>query len=275
MTRHSSFTLLLLALSLAACSNKLPAEDGTQTFDYLQLPPGKSIDSGQLCEHLKVTATLNDNVITLESGAGSYHIKNELDDGASELIAGDFWGNGQCFIAVMNARSDVNESYDVYEITASSPPYKVPSIPTIINPDFANGVVISSYRDAARWHKEKLCYPPGKSPYICEKSDAVNDTLERVIRCDSIGACDRASLMVVVSGLPATATVSQSKAVIFMPSADGQMRPQRSYLIRGDRLNLLDHRDLDDAAYYQFEFKGRKTTVGWIDASAVTLDHRD
>lgn len=270
MMRHPSFTLL--ALALVACSNRLPAADGAQTFDYLQLTPGKSIDSGQLCEHLKASATLNGNIITLESEAGVQHIKNELDDGASELIAGDFWGNGQCFIAVMNARSDVNESYEVYEITASSPPNKVPSIPTIINPDFANGMVISSYRDAARWHKEKLCYPPGKSPYICEKSDAVNDTLERTNRCDFNAACSSATLTVSASGLPATATVSQSKAAILMPNADGQMKPQRSYLVRGDHLKLLDYRDSDDIAYYKFEFKSKKTTVGWIDASAVTLN---
>ncbi|KAB7769647.1 hypothetical protein CKY51_05735 [Xanthomonas maliensis] len=245
------------------------AADLRQSYGYAEFGPGKPLNGTALCAKAPFKVTLEGDRIRLASKAGAVTLADELDGGQPEVVAGDFWGNGRCFVAIKVAESDVNTSYVAYEVSTVAAPVKVASLPTLIDPDFKDGVVISSYRDAARWHQEVLCLAATGTPYLCEKRDALDDRIERVSRCVPDGTCSAARLMDSASGQAVAASVIVPKAVVFQPSTGEGMTRQRSYLVRGDRLTLTDFKTIDGQLYYRFEYRGKQITRGWIDARTV------
>ncbi|MCD7099392.1 SH3-like domain-containing protein [Stenotrophomonas sp. MMGLT7] len=240
-------------------------------YDYIEIQKAAMPTKIDKCHSTPFSVRLTDSGIELKSAAGQLVVHNELGDEPVDAIVGDFWGNRQCFIALKTAESDVNESYDIYMVSPSSAPSKVPGIPSIMNPDFIGGIVISNYRDAARWHKEKLCYPQGELPYLCEKRDSLDDSVESVRKCTANGDCIATRLVFSASEMAVNAYVTNVKATIWQVSSGGGFAPLRSYLIKGDKVRLLDFKSTRGATYYQFEYRGKKTTVGWVDEKDVKL----
>gem|GEM_PF-5478162 len=53
-------------------------------------------------------------------------------------------------------------------------------------------------------------------------------------------------------------------------SSDGEATPLRSYLVKGDRVKLLDFKSIRSETYYQIEYDGKRTIVGWLNADDIT-----
>ena len=258
--------LCVLSLTIACFT---ASATPTDNYDYIEIQRNATPTRINKCTGIPFSVYLTDSGIKLKSASGELVVRNELEEASVEAIVGDFWDNQQCFIALKTAESDVNESYDVYAIARSSAPNKVSGIPSIVNPDFVDGSVISSYRDAARWHKEKICYTQGQSPHLCEKRDSLDDNIESVKKCTTKDDCRATGLVFSTSGKLVSGQVTSSRVFIMQISSDEEATPLRSYLVKGDRVKLLDFKSIRGTTYYQIEYDGKRTTAGWLNADDI------
>ncbi|WP_146090496.1 hypothetical protein [Xanthomonas bromi] len=237
----------------------------------MEVSEGGKFQNQSLCPGITVSIKRGNDQISLGSNGKWIAIKKDDSIEPSEFIVGDFWNNKHCYVAKKVAESDVNESYELYEIYKSSAPTK-PKSPSLINPEFKNGTVISSYRDAARWHKEFLCYSAQiGSPYLCEKRISLNDSIEKKESCDQLGHCASPTLVSSNTDRQIMAVISEEKAFTFSQKGD-KFSQNHSYLIKGDKIKLVDFEDLGSDLYYRFKYEGKsKETDAWIKSTEVKL----
>ena len=138
----------------------------------LRLPePSEVIDCSIGSIHLSVK---NQHIlIATNKSKLSVGLDEIPDDG--ELIVGDMTGNGFCDLAVPYGKSDVNETYTLLLHDPSQEKLTRSKVGVITNPAVKIKRIISSYRDAARWSKEILCYSEDqKDFFVCEKRTDIN-----------------------------------------------------------------------------------------------------
>ncbi|QBG99193.1 hypothetical protein [Xanthomonas oryzae] len=264
--------ILTAYVSLASYSLALASElKSDPPYDYVKVPDGGHFQNQRLCPGITLSIKSGNDQISL--GANGKWITINKDDPieSSEFIIGDLWNNRHCYVATKVAESDVNESYELYEINPSSAPTKSKS-PNLINPEFKGGTVISSYRDAARWHKEFLCYSVQTgSPYLCEKRTSLNDSIEKKETCDQRSHCSSPILVSSNTDKQIMAVISTEKAFTFSQKGD-KFSQNHSYLIKGDTIILVDFEDLGSNLYYRFKYEGKsKETDAWINSTEVKL----
>ncbi|MDR0182131.1 hypothetical protein [Lysobacter arvi] len=246
------------------------ASEGAR-YRYAELRSGEAfVASRALCAGSDVSVHTFDSYITLSSNSQSVRV-DDLSVDPVEVIVGDLWGNRRCFVAVKVAQGQVNESYEVYDISRGLKPRKITGL-TLINPDFTEGRVQNGYREQAKWNWEALCYSElSNRPYVCEVRRFVTDDLQSMKTCPEQGGCEAEQLVVAGTKNAATAEVVVRRAVLLDRGAYG-FKPRSSYLIKGDSINLVGYHDTGDNLYFMFTYKkgGRKTTA-WINSSDVQL----
>lgn len=262
-------TRLLTIATLASCFSF--ACQASTSYGYLEVKRGASVENKSLCPGRTISANTISEGIRLSANGRSILVETE-DDGSTELIIGDFWSNGRCFVAVRTAQSDVNESYDLYEIRLSMTPRKLQGV-TIVNPDFKGKIVTTSYRDAARWNYESVCYATRlEVPFVCAKRQFVTEDIEKMETCLEPGKCRPSKLVFSGTNRNVTANISPKRASIFGRLSGNRLHKTRAYLIKNDVITLLDYQNIGPLTYYQFMYKGaRKNTIGWISSTDITI----
>ncbi|QGJ67406.1 hypothetical protein FDU21_07360 [Xanthomonas oryzae pv. oryzae] len=140
----------------------------------------------------------------------------------------------------------------------------------MINPEFKDGTVISSYRDAARWHKEFYAIQYKQAPLSLRKRTSLNDSIEKK-SCDQRSHCSSPILVSSNTDKQIMAVISTDKAFTFSQKGD-KFSQNHSYLIKGDTINLVDFEDLGSNLYYRFKYEGKsKETDAWINSTEVKL----
>lgn len=196
---------------------------------------------------------------------------NEILD-AGELIVGDMTGDGFCDFAVPYAKSDVNESYKVFLYHSAQEKVTGSNISTITNPEFQAKKIISTYRGAARWSKEKLCYSENLNDFfICEKKTEINESLESFFTCTEKG-CSPPTIIHKSNSSQAFAIVTGKQAKLHDKLDNDILIERRGYLVAGDKVRLLDFFQGHDDFFYKVVYLGSKTeAVGWIRAIQLRI----
>lgn len=261
--------LLLFAILTSCISCNCGA---TASYGYVEVEKGASVENKTLCAGRAITAKALPESIRLGSNGRSIIVKTENDHAPVELIVGDFWSNGRCFVAVRTTKSDVNESYELYEIPSSMGPRKLQEV-TLINPDFKDKVVITSYRDAARWNYESVCYAMRREvPFVCEKRQFVTEDVEKMEACLESGECGPSRLVFTGTGRNVIARISSQRASVMDRLSGGRFRKAAAYLVKNDEITLLDYQDIGTQIYYKFRYEGaRKNTIGWISSADIAI----
>lgn len=261
---------ILLLQSVTACNAQEPESD--RFFrGHMQKSSNETLQIDACATTLvEISASANGFKISSPATESLVDVEEEVED--TEIVAGDFWNNGRCFVAIKSSASLVNESFDIHRVDSEN---TGPQWSTI-NPEFIGGRVISSYRDAARWHEEALCYSESiDSPYICWKRETATNELQRLTECNDKGECDDRSMVLTGTDEAANAIVSADRA-FFLQNSGESLERRRSYLISGDSVTLLDFLEVTGSLYFKVRYCGDTgTRVGWLSSDDLTITASD
>jgi len=254
-TIHSCFMVILTLSSLGVYANSESQKINSKTTHLNGCPLVSSLELAVSPE--KKLQIKMENKVSLEIKEENYQ---------EELISGTTPDVKQCFIAVKNAESQVNESYSLFILSPENKTIKPSRTTTITNPDFTKNIILTSYRDAARWHYDSLCYSNAlKDYYICERREEIYKGLEKRQEC-TLDNC--APIRISLKGKPDAAVKIKNKTYIYRES-DRELTASKSYLIAGDNVNLIDFKETEQAAYFQIQFNGK--IVGWVEESSLII----
>ncbi|MCJ8170431.1 hypothetical protein [Atopomonas sediminilitoris] len=263
----------VMVLSFLLLLQALPARGEVA---YLTLDEGLDLSRDAAivgCDTTKVKAYVDDQYLVLEAGASKFSV--DLDDipEGGELIVGDITGVGGCDFAVPYGKSDVNESYTLFLNDPLKGELVESKVGLIVNPDFGQRKIISSYRDMARWHEDTLCYSASRNDYfLCKKKVDIDDFLARENVCGE-RSCGSPKIIYKSSLLQAFAVVSVAKARLNNRVSDGFFEERKGYLVGGDKVLLLDFFQAPKGLYYKVEYSGGVSKVeGWILSSQLIFN---
>lgn len=248
--------IILITISLQAYANP-EIHDITHNIKRLSGCPLASDLETSITPNKKLMLSINNKPI-LEITEENY--KNEI-------IIGKTPNAKQCFIAVKNAESQVNESYSLFILDPEAKTIKPSRIATITNPDFKESNILNSFRDASRWNYESLCYAgESKDYYQCEHREEIYKGLTKYQEC-SEKSCEPAR----ISQEGKTSVVGKivAKAYLYKESEEKLIR-SKSYLITGDNVSLLDFKEKDQMAFFKVQFNGK--TTGWVEEHFLVIE---
>lgn len=268
---HKNFLVLGLALlgPSQVCGNG-PIHNQNKSHEYFEVKAGETAEVKNICQDNEIFISSYPRRVIVSTGVYETTINLEESTPSVEIVAGDFWQNGRCFVAIKSSSGLVNEYFDLYRLGKS----QVESIHHgLINPEFNGRKVIVAYRDVARWHHEILCYSEKKDqPYICSKRADLNDDIQRFVACDEDDVCGDPTIVHKGTHDSVYAVVSSEKARILRRDDDGDFYRSPAYLIRNDRITLLDFFEEGTSLLFQVIFYGEnETTTGWVNAEDISL----
>lgn len=190
----------------------------------------------------------------------------------NNLILGDMTGNGYCDLAAPYAKSDVNESYTLFVYDPQHKKLKKSNAGIITNPAFKENKIITSYRDAAQWHEDSFCYSENLNDFfLCSQKKDIDSSLEWLRIC-SKDSCMPSKIVYKANSLQVSAVIITDRAKFHDKTDDGNLKERNGYLVRGDRVMLLDFFQSYEDFYYRVEYLNDKiTTTGWISASQLLV----
>jgi hypothetical protein len=224
------------------------------------------------CSIGSIRISVKNQHISIETKNNTMHAPIDELPGSAELIIGDMTGDDFCDLAIPYGKSDVNESYKIFLYDRAHSTLVESKAGIITNPEFKTQKIVSSYRDAARWHKETLCISEILHDfYICEKRTNIDSHIESLTICNE-QQCTTPMIVHKLSSTQASAIVSVDKARLYEKLDDRSLKARKGYLINGDKVDLVDFFQSHDDFFYAISYvKGKSTTTGWIRATQLTL----
>ncbi|AZD11347.1 hypothetical protein C4K26_5989 [Pseudomonas chlororaphis] len=148
-------------------------------FNYITVDQGKSVSVGMQCPGHKESISLVGGKTSISNGDHTYALPLDELSESKELFLGYDAVTGICTLGVPYAKSDTNESYSFFVYSVTKKQFVQSAIKTIVNPDFSEGNILSSYRDGAITYSEKICFSELSKDYFFVRSAS---NLMRVLR---------------------------------------------------------------------------------------------
>lgn len=274
LCRRLTWTLCVASLLclLQGCLHNASAQQQNK-HERIEITGKSFIARSDICPGLTISIGTASAGLAISTGKANVFIPPLDGQLPSEIFIGDFWSNDRCFVAVESNSGFVNASYDLYRLDQVADSGEAP-LQVLVNPEFGSDRIISTYRDGARWHEESLCFSgEADRSYICERRINVDEEIQRYRSCDHLGICSNSILVKKGGEEGINATIQVQRAHSYRMPEEGRLEVSRSYLIKGDKVALLDFVEYDGRLFYKFSYgKGSAMTIGWVLSEVVAID---
>jgi hypothetical protein len=266
---------LLLGVSFASISMAAPVEPKGYAKLPIKFSPSTAIPVSIVQQGQKVQAKLP---------GGKTQDLGELPDletvgiAPESLLQSDFNFDGLGDVAVLDGigYGGVNLFYRLYTWDKAAGKFKEFK-ETISNPllDAKAKTINTSQRSGPRWYSKDYRIFNGK-PYLWQDGAMVGSEgdLYFVKTYDSAGkmlkkvVVDEAATPINEKTVPAMRKIAADKAVLYAkPDVKAQTK---MYVIKGDKVALLDYAENDDGSeWFLIRFNGKKTVEQWVKADVI------
>lgn len=242
-------------------------------FKTIFLEPDSEISLPLTCKGADSKIKLEGGRVSVISSLGNSYSLG-LDEQLEKLpiMIGSNGDSSECVLAIKYAENDVNESYSLFVFDDVQGKYRSSVVPTITNPEFSAGKVLSNYRDGPVTHNDTLCFSTlSKDYYLCESREQFTEGLEKKQTCEE-SKCFDSVIVKENSSIPVGAVVVSPKVYLSNKNEDSTFSQRKAYLVVGDKVVLTDFYIGDEGMYYKVAYEGKSKTVGWLASESIRVN---
>jgi hypothetical protein len=239
-------------------------------FEQVMIPVNSERKIGEECLGADDQIKVEEGIIKVVP-ISNKNYSLDLDEQEDELSVylGSVGYPKLCVMGIKYAENDVNESYSLFIYDSTLMKFRSSNVKIVNNPEFISGGILSEYRDGAVTHNDKICYSEKiKDYYFCERQEQFSDMLVRREICAE-SSCAEPEVIKKSGRKVVEAVVLEDKVNLLERSGASYFVKKKAYLVKGDKVSLIDYSRNDDGLYYKVNYVGKTKTQGWLSEKSI------
>lgn len=239
----------------------------------LELNANSAIKGDEINKKCKITGLIKRTESEIRQAISSTNesmlVTPEEISNFKEIQAFDVNSDGYCELIIGTGQGDVNEEYALF--TNSAGMLKRSSVKSIYNPNFKEGYIYSKYREDATTKSIAIRFSAKKNDfYVSQEEIELDNSLKKITQLSDTGSKLKNEILD-INGSPASLTIASEKSYFGDLTAEFEFKERKSYLVKGDKVTIIDFAENNGAGWYKILYKGKKMEIiGWMKKESFT-----